>query len=98
VINAFIVETDERYYSQNELKRSEATWRVKSGLFVFSGDNRLHGALVSTGATVVAQLGINDILFIALTDGLQGTFIFTGTAGNTLIRNDIRHLLFISSS
>jgi hypothetical protein len=67
-----------------------------ASLFVVSGNNGFYRARIGAGATVGAELRINDILIIALADRFNRTRILTGTTGNALVRNTISHFVFTS--
>jgi hypothetical protein len=48
-------------------------------------------ALLGTRAAVRAELGIDHVLVVALADRVHGADTLTGTTGNALIGNRIRH-------
>jgi hypothetical protein len=60
-------------------------------LLGFAGNDRFGRALFCAGSTVGAEIGIDYILVLSLTDRSNGALILTGTTGQTLIGNYVRH-------
>jgi len=54
-------------------------------------DNSICGAVCSAGAAVDADIGIDDVLGIALRDSLDGAVFGAGAAANASISNFVSH-------
>ena len=56
-----------------------------------SGGNRSTGALVDAGAAIYAGIGVDDVFAFSLRDRLDRADIDAGTAGNTIISDNVSH-------
>ena len=69
------------------LPAAQADCKIGESLF----HDCFNGAIVNAGAAVYADIGIDDILAVALSDGLNGAVLNAGAAADACISNFVSH-------
>ena len=64
--------------------------------FSLCGDAGAGGADFRAGTAILALGGVDDIKSVTFRDGVLGAFSFTGTAGNAVSSDFIRHGCILS--